>query len=88
VDKVLSGLSPTLTIQYVDHGRLVKEEDHITLPLRELRALLTNAWMAGLAYSLELIEPKPWPWEVRLREEPKTFEGGKMQEPILYEGCR
>jgi hypothetical protein len=41
-----------------------------------------------LAYSLELIEPKPWPWEVRLREEPKTFGGGRMQEPILYEGCK
>ena len=61
----------------------------------ELRSLLADAWMDGLAYSLELIEPEPISPEdasvlqVRLRDEPKSFQGGtKMTVPILYEGCR
>lgn len=49
---------------------------------------LADAWMAGLAHSLNLIEgenEKRFPWEVRLHDAPKVFSGGKMQEPIIYE---
>jgi hypothetical protein len=55
----------------------------------QFRALLTGAWLAGLAYSLDMIEgekERRGPLDVRLRDMPKTFEGGgKMKESIIWE---
>jgi hypothetical protein len=55
----------------------------------QFRALLADAWLAGLAYSLDMIEgekERRGPLDVRLRDMPKTFEGGgKMKESIIWE---
>ncbi len=91
VDKVLSGIEFVDLEQYRDGGLGEAYQDPTTCMDRDqLRELLADAWMAGLAYSLNLIETETkHPLRTRLRDEPKSFQGGtKLTEPILYEGCR
>ena len=75
--------------EYVDRV-LSKYSFLITLAPEVLRSLLADAWLAGLAYSLDLIEEETKsPLRARLRDGPKKFEGGgKMQETIIWENCR
>jgi hypothetical protein len=88
-DKVVSDLRLYSNFEYSYVGdSMASVELRINLLDRELRSLLADAWLSGLAYSLNLIEGKKekrYPWEVRLRDAPKTFTGGKMAEPLHYE---
>ena len=94
VDRVMSKLTPTLTINYVGRPDLGfpsgRPEFHYALSGQFLSRLLADAWLAGLAYSLDLIEEETKsPLRMRLRDMPKKFEGGgKMQETIIWENCR
>jgi hypothetical protein len=56
VDRAMSGPVPTFTINSYLHRQIVAQDKHFTLKDRDLRAMLADAWLAGLAYSLELIE--------------------------------
>jgi hypothetical protein len=40
-------------------GEDVVKELGVRLPLQDIKSMLTDAWLSGLAYSLELIEPPP-----------------------------
>ena len=90
VDRALSGLKESVyTCDYEIDGVTVREDPCVDISVRGLRQLLTDAWLAGLAYSLDLIEEETKsPLRVRLRDMPKKFEGGgRMKEPFLWEKC-
>jgi hypothetical protein len=62
VDKVVSDLRlhSNFEYSYVD-GSMTSVELRVNLLDRELRSLLADAWLSGLAYSLNLIEGKKEP---------------------------
>ena len=90
VDRAVLPLEPSATTCSYVTGRIVREDHHFTLDERTLRRMLADAWLAGLAYSLDLIEEETKsPLRVRLRDMPKKFDGGdKMLEPFTWEKCR
>ena len=53
VDKVIESGDLAQNIEYRWHGESIT---HFNLPERELRRLLTEAWMDGLKHSLVMIE--------------------------------
>jgi hypothetical protein len=79
VDRAVSGLVPSLTIVSQLRGKIVGEEKHFSLSERDLRSLLADAWLAGLAYSLNLIEGEK---ERRNVHKSKTSMAGSARESI------
>lgn len=57
-DKVLNGLLKWQNVSEVN-GEIVFSESCVgNLSVRELRNMLTDAWLDGLAHSLEILEKK------------------------------
>ena len=56
VDRVLSKMLTWQQVSYVNKRVVFSESCVGNLSVRELRTLLADAWLAGLAYSLNLIE--------------------------------
>jgi hypothetical protein len=91
VSKSVSELIPSLTVQIGPRIGITRyTESYYNLSHRQLSGMIADAWLAGLAYSLDLIEEETKsPLRMRLRDMPKKFEGGgKMQETIIWENCR
>ncbi len=56
VDQKLSKILTWQQVSYIGNKIVFSEACVGNLSVRELRGLLTDAWLAGLAYSLNLIE--------------------------------
>jgi len=88
VDRAIAPLHPYQHVSMIG-DEIVFQGPYVgPLSVRELRRLLTDAWLAGLAYSVDIIhEETKSPLRARLRDAPKVYTGSKMREPFLWEKC-